>query len=163
MRRTIRGVEAVILIGIQGAGKTTFYRERFERTHVRISLDVLKTRHRERELLQSCLAGGLNFVVDNTNVRAAERAVYIAAARQAGYEVTGYFFDAAPHDALRRNAQRSGKEKIPPAGVVGTWKRLERPRLEEGFDRLWAVSHDESDRFVVCALTPDVPEGASNG
>ena len=156
-------MEAVILIGIQGAGKTTFCRERLGQTHIRISLDVLKTRPRERELLQTCLAARQNFVVDNTNVRAADRAVYIAAARQAGYDVTGYFFDAAPRDALRRNAQRSGKEKIPPAAVVGAWKRLERPRLEEGFDHLWTVTLDESDRFVVRALTRDQPEGATHG
>jgi len=157
------GMEAVIFIGIQGAGKTTFYRERLAQTHVRISLDVLKTRHREREVLRTCLAGRQSFVVDNTNVRVAERAVYIEAAKQAGYAVTGYFFDSAPRDALRRNAQRTGKEKIPPAGVFGTWKRLERPRIEEGFDQLWIVSRDDSDRFVVCAATQEQPDGVSHG
>ena len=70
-------MEAVILIGIQGAGKSTFYRERFFDTHVRVSLDMLKTRHRERALLEACLATGQPLVVDNTNVTAAERARYI--------------------------------------------------------------------------------------
>ena len=41
-------VEAVIFVGLQGSGKSTFYRERFFDTHVRLSLDMLKTRHRER-------------------------------------------------------------------------------------------------------------------
>jgi len=40
-------VEAVIFMGLQGAGKSTFYRERFFATHLRISLDMLKTRHRD--------------------------------------------------------------------------------------------------------------------
>ena len=44
-------MEAVLLIGIQGSGKTTFYRERFADTHAHISLDVLKTRGRERDAL----------------------------------------------------------------------------------------------------------------
>jgi hypothetical protein len=39
-------VEAVIYIGLQGAGKSTFCRERLFHTHVRLSLDMLKTRHR---------------------------------------------------------------------------------------------------------------------
>jgi predicted kinase len=40
-------MEAVILIGVQGGGKTSFFREHFLHTHVRISLDVLRKRHRE--------------------------------------------------------------------------------------------------------------------
>jgi predicted kinase len=34
-------METVILIGIQGSGKSTFYRERFFDTLVRINLDLL--------------------------------------------------------------------------------------------------------------------------
>ena len=48
-------MEAVVLIGLQGAGKSTFYRDRFFATHVRINLDMLKTRHREWRLLQTYL------------------------------------------------------------------------------------------------------------
>src|SRR5215467_2829302 len=114
-------MEAVILIGIQGAGKTTFYRERFFETHIRISLDVLKTRNRERRFLQTCLATQQRFAVDNTNVRKAERAVYIESAKRAGFRVTGYFFDVDLKGALGRNAQRTGGGKIPVAGVVATW------------------------------------------
>ena len=44
-------MEAVILVGIQAAGKSTFYRERFFGSYVQISLDLLRTRHRERSLL----------------------------------------------------------------------------------------------------------------
>lgn len=142
-------MEAIIFIGIQGAGKTTFYRERFGNTHTHISLDVLRTRHRERVAVEECVAAGRSFVVDNTNVRTAARAVYIAAARRGGFTVTGYFFDAKPRDALRRNLHRTGKQKIPPAGVMGTWKRLEPPRPEEGFDHLYTVARDDADRFVV--------------
>ena len=142
-------MEAVIFTGIQGAGKTTFYRERFSNTHTHISLDVLGTRHRERLLIEECVAAGRSFVVDNTNVRAADRARYIEAARRGGFAVTGYFFDADPRDALRRNLQRTGKQKIPPAGVMGTWNRREPPRLQEGFDRLYTVTPDDAGRFVV--------------
>jgi len=47
-------MEAVLLIGIQASGKTTFYRERFFDTHIRISLDMLRTRERERVLMNAC-------------------------------------------------------------------------------------------------------------
>ena len=43
-----RRPEAAVFCGIQGSGKTTFYRARFAATHARINLDELKTRHRER-------------------------------------------------------------------------------------------------------------------
>jgi hypothetical protein len=36
------GMEIVILIGIQGTGKSTLYRERFVDTHVRINLVMLR-------------------------------------------------------------------------------------------------------------------------
>jgi predicted kinase len=85
-------MEAVIFVGIQGAGKSTFYRERFFDTHVRINLDMLKTRHREQLLLQACLAAQQPFVVDNTNPSKEERRRYIAPAQAAGFKIIGYFF-----------------------------------------------------------------------
>lgn len=41
-------MEAIVFVGIQAAGKTSFYRERFFRTHIRLSLDMLRTRHERR-------------------------------------------------------------------------------------------------------------------
>jgi predicted kinase len=144
-------MEAVIFTGIQGSGKSTFYRERFFDTHARISLDVLKTRNRERLFLQACLSTGQRFVVDNTNPRAEDRAPYIAAAKQASFRVAGYFFETSIRDALRRNAKRAGGAVIPVPGVIGTFKRLERPTWAEGFDELYTVRHGENDAFEVVA------------
>lgn len=143
------GMEAVILIGIQGSGKSTFFRERFFDTHVRISLDLLKTRPRELAFLRTCLETQQPFVVDNTNVRAAERGVYIANARQAGFRVKGYFFDVPLRAALGRNKQRQGRASIPVPGVIGTHKRLQRPSPEEGFDELYVVTLDDKNQFAV--------------
>jgi predicted kinase len=142
-------MEAVLLIGIQGSGKSTFYRERFFNTHVRISLDLLRTRHRERLLLRTCLRTQQPFVVDNTNVRMAERAVYITEARAAGFLVVGYYFVPELPAALRRNDQRTGRQRIPPKGVIGTHRRLEPPTSSEGFDALHTVRIDETGQFVV--------------
>jgi predicted kinase len=72
-------VEAMVFVGLQGAGKSTFYKERFFDTHVRVNLDMLKTRHREKRFLMTCIETGQRFVVDNTNPTRAERAVYIRA------------------------------------------------------------------------------------
>jgi len=45
-------VEAVIFVGIQATGKSSFYRKHFFDTYVRINLDMLKTRYRERLLVR---------------------------------------------------------------------------------------------------------------
>jgi len=55
MSPTAQPVEAIIFIGVQGSGKSTFYRQRFLETHVRISLDMLRTRQREQLFFTTCL------------------------------------------------------------------------------------------------------------
>jgi len=142
-------MEAVILIGIQGAGKSTFYRGRFFDTHVRVSLDLLKTRHRERTLLEACLATGQPLVVDNTNVTAAERARYVTPAKASGFRVVGYFFVPDPKGSRERNDRREGRRRVPPAGLYGTLKRLEPPSTAEGFDELFTVSLSPAGEFLI--------------
>ncbi|MDL2321544.1 ATP-binding protein, partial [Desulfosarcina sp. OttesenSCG-928-B08] len=66
-------MEAIIFCGIQASGKSTFYLERFFKTHVRISLDLLRTRNRENRFLSLCLETGQHFVVDNTNPTRSDR------------------------------------------------------------------------------------------
>ena len=43
-------MEAIIFVGLPGSGKSSFYKERFFNSHVRISLDLLKTRQYHRAL-----------------------------------------------------------------------------------------------------------------
>jgi tRNA uridine 5-carbamoylmethylation protein Kti12 len=42
-------VNLVLFSGIPGSGKSTFYKEIFYDTHVRVNLDMLKTRNREEK------------------------------------------------------------------------------------------------------------------
>jgi predicted kinase len=132
-------MEAVIFCGPQASGKSSFYQKRFFATHVRINLDMLRTRRREELLLQACLAGGQRFVVDNTNPRRDDRARYMARAKAAHFTLTGYFFAETLPDCLERNATRTGKARIPEKGVAITFARLEPLGRDEGFDRLFTV------------------------
>jgi predicted kinase len=149
-------MEAIIIIGIQGAGKSTFFKERFFDTHVRINLDMLRTRRREEILLNACLQGGQPFVVDNTNPLPADRSRYLGPARAAGFRTIAYFFDSALRDAMQRNNLRTGKQKIPAPAVAGTFKRLVPPSAEEGFDEIYTVELTPDRGFVVAATFPTV-------
>ena len=130
-------MEAVVLCGVQGSGKTTLYRERFLESHVRVAMDLLRTRHREAAFLRLCLETRQPFAVDNTNPTPAERRRYVEPARAAGFRVVAYLVDVDHAEALARNSERPARRRVPPAGLVGTGRRLQRPTPEEGFDELW--------------------------
>ncbi|QHS59767.1 AAA family ATPase [Chitinophaga agri] len=137
-------MEAIIFCGIQATGKTGFYVAHFLQTHVRISLDLLKSRYREDLFLEACVKGSQPFVVDNTNPSKAEREKYISLAKQHKFRVKGYYFRSSLTDALERNNQRAGKALIPKIGVLNTYKKLEIPVMEEGFDELHYVELEEN-------------------
>ncbi len=88
---------------MQASGKSSFFRERFFRTHVRVNLDMLRTRHRERLLLGACIDGKQPLVVDNTNATRDARSVYIERARAAGFRVVGYYFASKASECLVRD------------------------------------------------------------
>src|SRR3954467_5708284 len=128
-------MEAILLCGLQGSGKTTLYRDRWLETHVRVSMDLLPTRAREAALMQVCLATRMRFVVENTNPTVAERARYVNPAREAGYRVVGYLVEVDFATASGRTPERA--RVVPAAGLRDVARRFVRPALEEGFDELW--------------------------
>ncbi len=132
-------MEAIVLCGIQATGKSTFCKERLFRSHLRLSLDMLRTRHREDVLLRACIDAKQPFVIDNTNPTRAERQRYITTAKSAGFRVIGYYFESRVSDAVARNSQRPTQEQIPEVGIKGTSARLELPAMSEGFDSLFYV------------------------
>ena len=144
-----RAPEAAVFVGVQGSGKSSFYRERFFHTHIRISLDVVRTRHREQLIFEACLRAGQSFVIDNTNPLPTDRARYIAPSREAGFRMVAYYFRTSLHDAIRRNNQRKSKQKIPVAAVAGTFKKLQPPTIAEGFDAIYTVELRPDNQFVV--------------
>lgn len=147
-------MEAVLLIGIPAAGKTTFFEKRFSQTHIRISLDALGTRDREAIALSACLKAGQPFVIDNTNVTAVSRAVYIRAARAAGFRVTGYYLEVDRRTAIARNKHRADKKPLPVPAILRALKQFEMPQLEEQFDALFRVSHRPDNSFEITHCGP---------
>jgi predicted kinase len=149
-------MEAIIFVGIQATGKSTFFQQLFFDTHIRINLDMLRTRNRERVLLAACLEAKQPFVVDNTNLTREARANYISQAKAAGYSITGYYFKSALQAALERNRQRNGKALVPEKGIIGAYRKLELPSFDEGFDQLFYVEIAEDGQFIVKEWSDEV-------
>ena len=85
-------METVIFMGLQASGKSSFYREKFIDTHIRLNLDMLKTPHREQILFNACLTAKQPVVIDNTNPAISDRQRYIPFAKKHRFSVTGYYF-----------------------------------------------------------------------
>jgi predicted kinase len=144
-------MEALIFIGIQATGKSTFYKERFLKSHIRVNLDMLKTRHRENLLLDACIEMKQPFVVDNTNPTKGDRQRYINLAKENKFKIIGYYFSSEISQCLERNKKRPDAEQIPERGIKGTHSKLELPDYAEGFDDLYYVKTNQNGGFQVSA------------
>ena len=155
-RRYRREVECIILIGLPGAGKTTFYREKFAATHQHISKDLWPNAsgrvERQQKLIEETLASGKPVVVDNTNPTVAERDAIIRTARERRARVIGYFFDITTRAAVARNANRTGKGKVPNVAIFTTAKRLQPPAVSHGYDELYRIEIKPDRSFQVSQM-----------
>lgn len=132
-------MEGIIFTGIQASGKSTFYKEYFFNSHMRISLDLLNTRNKEHQFLLKCIELHQKVVIDNTNPTIADRAKYIELFKRSKYKVVGYYFQSKVKESLERNKLRKGKMRIPHAGILATYNKLAIPSFKEGFDKLYFV------------------------
>jgi predicted kinase len=137
-------MEAIIFCGIQATGKTSFFKTKFFKTHIRLSLDQLKTRSREDKFLNTCIETQQSFVVDNTNPSKEEREKYISIAKKNRFKIIGYYFQSKIGEALDRNSLRQGKERVLDIGIKGTFSKLQIPTFDEGFDELYYVEIDNN-------------------
>ena len=97
-------MQLIIFMGLQASGKSTFYREKFIDSHIRLNLDMLKTRHREQILFNACLAAKPSVVIDNTNPTLADRQRYIKPAKEKNFQIIGYYFESKIEDCKIRNS-----------------------------------------------------------
>ena len=139
-------LELVVMVGLQGSGKSTWVREQFSATHVVVSKDHWpRARNREarqRRAVEDALAAGRSVVVDNTNASRQDRAPLIASARVCSAEVRAVYLDVPVAVCLARNARRVGGARVPVIGVLATRNRLVPPSLDEGFDDVDIVTSE---------------------
>jgi predicted kinase len=150
--------ELVIFIGPQAAGKSTYYRARLAQTHILVSKDRLhnnrRPARRQRTLIEEALSSNQSVVVDNTNQTAAIRRELIELGHEHGARIVGCYFVSTLTRALARNRVRDAKTRVPDFAIASTFKRLERPSLDEGFHELRLVKALFDEMFFESAWEP---------
>jgi predicted kinase len=140
----------VLLIGLPGAGKTTYLRRRrlaalsSDELRQTILDDPADQRHPElvfsalRHLLRARLRAGrpLTFV-DATNLSPREREPLMAIAEEYRYPCVALYFDVPPEICRRRNRRRG--RAVPEAALERLAARLRPPASSEGFAAMYRI------------------------
>ena len=151
--------EVVLLMGLQGAGKTTLAAEYVARGYQRLNRDerggALRSLH--ASLGERLASGAKRVVLDNTYTTWASRHDAIQTARSKGAAVHGVWIDVSPGDAqvnvIERMLAAHGRlldpremerardpSSLPPTALLRMLRELERPEKAEGFTSLEVVA-----------------------
>ncbi len=143
-------MEMIIFTGIPGSGKSTFYKQNFQDTHVLVSKDLMGNKnkpHKQRVQIEEALKESKSIVVDNTNVTKEIRAELIELGKQYSAKIIGYYFESIPRYCLYLNSLRTGKAKVPDVVIYKFNSQLEPQKYSEGFDELFFVRIDSWSDF----------------
>jgi len=135
--------ELVVMVGLQGGGKSTWVSRHLAGSHVVVSKDhwpnARRREARQRRVVAELLADGASVVVDNTSPSRGDREPLVTAAREAGVPVRAVWVATAFDVCLSRNAARVGRARVPDVGMYSTAARFEPPGTDEGFSRVDVV------------------------
>ncbi len=149
--------ELAVLVGLQASGKSTFYRSRLADRFELVSKDLFprgarRKQARQMRLVEGALAVGRSVAVDNNNPAPEEWRPLVDAGHAHGATVIAYWFPPDLAGSLRRNALRTGRERVPDVGIHATHGRLRRPAPGDGFDAVYGVRFDGRGGFEVRRL-----------
>lgn len=144
--------KAIILCGLPGSGKTTFYDERFkpfEYEHICINRRSRRFGNARRSVMRAII-NGRSFVVDDTNATREERKIYLDMLEGRDYSVECWFFPCPVKSCVEDNELRSSPQP----------SRLDFPSWDEGYDdikyvrTICPVFEISSSPFVLTRTTP---------
>jgi|GEM_PF-1439050 predicted kinase len=129
--------EIIVMVGLPGSGKSSYMKEHFEDTHIRINLDMLKTRNKENQFIVACLHMKHSMVIDNTNITIEERKKYIDYAKQYNVPIKAVYIARDVKTCISQNKTRS--KSVPDIVIYTKNKKLKIPTINEGFDEVIVV------------------------
>ncbi len=132
-------LEVVVMIGLPASGKSTIARLNYPAYQI-ISLDEIEnpTREKEQELIEQSLAKGNSVVICDTNLTREIRARHIETAKKFNAYLVAVFLNLPLEVIRKRNYNR--ESKIPDVAIFKMRDELERPRYDEGFDKIQIIS-----------------------
>jgi bifunctional polynucleotide phosphatase/kinase len=143
--------EVIIMVGIQGSGKSFLSRwiqqQNAFMIYNIISRDVEKTMKKCLNKMEDSLKNGLNVIIDNTNPTIESRKPYIELAKKYGYEVKiinikkmGDDYNMALHNNYYRHI-KFGVPLIPNVALYKFLKDYQQPDFEEGVDDIININY----------------------
>jgi predicted kinase len=125
------------MVGLQGAGKSSWVAAHLAGTHVVVSKDHWpNARHREarqRRVVAGLLAEGLSVRKDLPAPHHSQARGGTLQARRAGVPVRAVWLDVPLEVCRQRNEARTGRARVPDVGLYSAAARLVPPSTAEGF------------------------------
>jgi predicted kinase len=151
----------IVLCGLPGSGKSTFFNLLKERVGVscskyleRVSQDELGSRLACEEAVRKALERGAAVVVDRCNFDVKQRSTWIAAARRGGVHTMLIHLNLPQAECERRAMARTGHPTVSQSAARGVIAMMQSnwrsPRKEEGFKLM--VTTDGGNKSIGVAL-----------
>jgi len=147
----------ILLSGLPGSGKTTFYDKvlaaRYNYHLIRLSMDDLRRQITGQDFFpaaesivhswldltgQYLLEHGYSFLIDTTSLSKNIRLKWVQLAKKYGYVLKCFWLSTPPADCLERNKKRA--RFVPQDVILKMASTLQIPSFDEGYDDLIFVS-----------------------
>jgi AAA domain len=133
------------MVGLQGAGKSSWVARHLAGTHVVVSKDhwpnARRREDRQRRVVAALLAEGASVRKDLPAPRHSHARGGTLQAGRAGVPVRAVFLDVPLEVCRQRNEARTGRARVPDVGLFSTAARLVPPSPAEGFTTVEVVRY----------------------